>query len=153
ILCSVCRRAIPPVQAIKHVKTHGMILNDSTKLGFSRFLQEHPAASRTQEICHPGPGGAPVEILEQKADGFCCNLCTYCTVERKTFSNRWYQSHGKDSLIPADQRSHRGMLQTFFAPFGVQYFEVNPSIASLSSDDPFTIYMRDIVPSYKAFPS
>jgi hypothetical protein len=152
ILC-LCGKAVSPDSVFTHVEGHGVAVIRPDKNSFADFAGSHPCATGSSDIQHPAPGGPPVEILKQISNGFCCNYCSYCAPEKKSFSNHWYQKHSKTEQALVDQRFHIGTLQTFFHPVGVQYFEVNPELAHLSDDDAFAIYLRDIVPQYKPFPA
>jgi len=153
VLLCVCGKAIQADRAVIHVEGHGLSLTRAQRAEFEEFMDHHDVASYPSDICHPTPGGPPVEILKQIPDGFCCNMCSYCAPEKKTFNNHWYATHGKEVQMPVALRHHQGTLQTFFHPVGVQYFEVNPSLSTVTKDDPFAIYIRDEVSKYAPFPA
>ena len=153
VLLCLCGKALTSDSAITHVEGHGAVLSPKDKTKFSDFVMAHYCATGPSDIQHPSPKGPPVEILSQVTNGFCCNSCSYCAREKKTFMNHCYAKHGKEKQLPLDRRYHLGTVQTFFQPVGVQYFEVTPGLATLPKEDPFAIYIRDVVPQYKAFPA
>lgn len=60
----------------------------------------------------------------------------------------------KDLLfLPPSERFTTGTIQTFFSPVPQHFFQVNPDLENLASDDMFLIYLRDQVPAFVPFPA
>ena len=70
VLLCVCGKAIPADSATIHVEGHGLSLTRAQKSEFEGFMDRHDIVSYPSDICHPAPGGPPVEILKQIPDGF-----------------------------------------------------------------------------------
>jgi hypothetical protein len=152
VLICDCGQAVLHHSCITHICGHGIKLNKHQQDSYSNIIQDLTLVGSTKEIASPLPGGPPVELLTHYPDGFCCNLCSYCAPNKSTMDNHWYKYHVEEEASGPD-RYHRGTLQTFFKPVGQHYFEVNPDLSSLPTDDMFTIYTRDEVAKYAPFPA
>jgi Orsellinic acid/F9775 biosynthesis cluster protein D len=150
-LICLCGIAQLPSATVTHIHHHGIQLTKPQILAFGEIVKEL-GITDNHEVTKPPPGGPPIELLDQVTDGFCCNHCTFCGPKKKSFDNHWYKNH-KDLTILPGYRHHLGTLQTFFRPVGECYFEVNPLLSELSSDDMFVIYMRDEVSNFPVFPA
>ena len=151
LMCLECKKAEVPQLLLSHVNKHGIRLTKDQKASYDAFVMAHNI-SQVHKVQSPPPHGPPVEILEQRPDGFCCDHCHYCAPSRKAIDNHWYANH-QDLHLPPKDRFHKGTLQTFFTPIGEMFFEVNPELEFAASDDPFRHYLRYEVPFFPPFPA
>jgi Orsellinic acid/F9775 biosynthesis cluster protein D len=153
VLLCTCGKAVLPNACVAHVGGHGIKVSGAVQAAFKNLIWGLGIATALTGAPCPPPRGPPVEVLTLWKGGFCCNFCGYCACVKKSLSNHWYQSHHDRPEVSLECRFHRAAVQTFYAPAGERYFEVNPDLAGLSPDDVFTIYMCDEVPKFAAFPT
>lgn len=151
-LCT-CGKAVLPNACVTHAGGHDIKVTGAVQAAFQNLAGGLGIATTLTAPPCPPPRGPPVELLTLWKGGFCCNFCTYCARVKKSLSNHWYQSHHDRPEVSPERRFHRAAVQTFYAPAGERYFEVNPDLAGLSPDDVFMLYMRDDVPKFAAFPA
>jgi hypothetical protein len=151
MICITCQAAKIPGDIKGHLKKQHSLVLSKTQSSELESLFEHLGVKRGFDVVHPAPNGPPVEGLTVIEDGFCCANCLYCTPERRSLQSHWSRAHKGDPTFSNGQYT-RGSIQTFFNPLPIRYFHVNPNLASVSADDPYTIFARDEKPTYQALP-
>jgi hypothetical protein len=132
----------------RHLKTHGIELATQDQMKKFQLAMNEFDISMTTNIPIPSPLGPPIECLQITPDGYCCNHCLYCAPSLKAFQNHWFGSTHKNDKTPSALTFHRGAIQSFFNPSPQHWFEVNPTLATLSSLDPFAVYLKTEVPKF-----
>jgi hypothetical protein len=153
VLLCVCGKAVLSSHCYGHVKNHGITFTAAQSAELKEILATMDVVDTLKDFPHPQNGGPPVELLKQVQDGRCCNFCDYCVPSLKGIQNHWSLVHSKTLDVVFTDRHHCSTIQSIFTPVGDHYFEVNPSLAGLPSDDLFAIYMRDEVPKMPEFPA
>jgi hypothetical protein len=72
-------------------------------------------------------------------------------VSRYSARNHFNTSH-PESELPWEHRFRTAWVQSFFI-VPKRYFSVCPELAKLPAGDMFTIYVRDVVPTFEPFPA
>lgn len=151
VLCIACQCAKIPSNLSGHMKTHGIHITSENQIALQELFETYHITNDTN-IPAPPPKGPPVEGLQIHDNGFCCNFCSYCSPGRRAFQTHWSNHHNSIQL-PTEDRSHTGFIQTFFNPLPQRYFEVNPLLAKVSSEDVYAIFIRDIKSNFNPFPT
>jgi hypothetical protein len=140
IHCMICLSAHPPSCMSKHLELHGINMDQAAKYQLAIIaLEQNLVIDRL--VVNPLPGGPPIEGLKVVQAGWSCGACIYCTISDKTFKNHWYSQHSGHTK----GASKRIAVQNFF-PSVYNYFSVNTQLISLSTADPFFIYITHEVP-------
>jgi Orsellinic acid/F9775 biosynthesis cluster protein D len=150
LICIQCKAGIPRDQAFNHaLKTHHIKLTPKDLALFNE-LSTNSQIPNTLDITPPRPGGPPVECLDINS-GMSCNVCGHCVVSRYSARNHFNRSH-PNSDLPWEHRFKIVEVQSFFV-VPKRYFQVCPVLAKLPAGDMFTLYVRDVVPTFKPFPA
>jgi Orsellinic acid/F9775 biosynthesis cluster protein D len=151
IICVCCGHAVLPKNLYGHTKGHDIDYGQQRYAELQKILTDIDIPKSMDAVILPQNGGPPVELLNQRPDGHCCDYCDYCAPTQKAFDNHWSSAHKGRSGVPRDHRYHRGTLQTFFSPVGEKFFEVKPILSGVSNEDIFAIYLRDEVSAMPPF--
>lgn len=148
LICTKCEVAWD-IQNIKgHLKQHKIFPGAQFEENLTAFVDEHLVVNSSMVIT-PKPGGPPVECL-QSYEGFQCQLCNYAARKLHTMQTHHSNVHSKIGYYLSADRWTSTTVQTFYNPIPLRYFMVNPSLAKVSSDKPYTIFVRDILPTLQA---
>lgn len=110
--------------------------------------------AKYSDVVHPGPRGPPVELLPVEKGYACAVDPASCAFACR--SVEWMEKHVRDhpqhdAHLTNCYRSNVP-LQTLFSPIGKKYFEVEPALKGIPSDDIFTKIVQEFLPSIPAPP-
>jgi hypothetical protein len=151
LICLSCGKAILPDAVLGHAKaTHNIAITRADHHVFNKLTTQIHFSTNTHLI--PPVNHQPVPYLKLTPSDYCCNLCSYCCLTKRTFAEHWNSHHQSlsSSILPKDH-SHSGIVQTFYHPIAVSYFEVYPPSPPPSSTSLFDLFLRDVMPSYPPF--
>ncbi|KAF8953855.1 hypothetical protein BDZ97DRAFT_1767074 [Flammula alnicola] len=148
LVCIECQCGMPPKSAMNHVASHKVPLTKKEKKILSGWLAEMKLAQESKDISTPRPRQAPLQDL-QVQPGFSCKLCPYCAPVKRTVENHVYEEHAQRRGSSASKFIVAAALQAYFRNHP-NYFSVTESLAGLDVNDPFALYMDQIVPEIDA---
>jgi len=152
LACSECMSGVPPQKAVKHAKGHGVKLTRNEWASIDEELLRVQLPSNDDEVANFAPTTAPIVGLSIE-EGFSCPSCVYCCLSEATMIKHWSISH-RDDHTPAKVAIRAVHIQALFAMLGdSRWFKVNPSLAGLSADDPFSVYLNANVPEFEVLTS
>jgi Orsellinic acid/F9775 biosynthesis cluster protein D len=149
LICIACKAAKKPCDLKGHLKKHQLDLTKSQQSELESICKRL-GVNPGSDVALPAPNGPPVEGLKL-IKGYCCTHCSYCAPEKRTIQTHWSRAHR--GIVAFDNgRFTQGSLQSFFDPIPLKYFQVNPDLEGVATNDPYTVYARDEKPRYQQLP-
>jgi hypothetical protein len=156
LICKECQYCVLPSDAPGHAHNQHGVSKKAYQL--SEFLTtcESLHIHTDGDVSPPRPRGPPVQNL-LVYDGFACATehteCTFSTRTRESIEKHIRTNHHNRLNAKLRDCYRAGVkVQTLFPNFNRRFFEVEPSIARLTSKDPLTFIMKNFIPSVEKAP-
>ena len=149
LLCIACASAFTPTDICGHLKErHDILLSqeeDQAEETLQEVIDHYGVVTKAVDGPLPTNRGPPVELVVIH-DGYACGHpdCLYAAPSKDTVNKHRRTVHS----IPQNGsvRLESVKVQTLFTCIAKHYFIVNPTLVGVSTSDPFSILLNDILP-------